>query len=43
MQAAAAAARFDEADKYRRQAVEAWDALPQFNLEGLWVGKYGEQ
>jgi hypothetical protein len=43
MQAAAAAACFDEADKYRRQAAEAREALPQFNLEGLWVGKYGEQ
>jgi hypothetical protein len=43
MQAAAAAANFDEVDKYRRQAAEARSALPQFNLEGLWVGKYGEQ
>jgi hypothetical protein len=43
MQAAAAAASFDEVDKYRRQVAAARDALPQFNLEGLWVGKYGEQ
>jgi hypothetical protein len=43
MQAAAAARRLDEVDKYCRQAVEARNALPQFNLEGLWVGKYGEQ
>jgi hypothetical protein len=43
MQAAAAAANFEEVDKYRRQAAEARLALPQFNLEGLWVGKYGEQ
>jgi hypothetical protein len=43
MQAAAAAAQHDEADKYRKQAAEAREALPQFNLEGLWVGKYGEQ
>ena len=31
-----------EAEKYMEQAMEARRALPQFNLEGLWVGKYGE-
>ena len=31
-----------EAHKYRREAERARNALPQFNLEGLWVGKYGD-
>jgi hypothetical protein len=43
MQATAATASFDEVDKYRRQTAKAREALPQFNREGLWVGKYGEQ
>lgn len=34
---------FQEAEKYSLQAAEARNALPQFQLEGLWVGKYGEQ
>jgi hypothetical protein len=34
--------RFQEAEKRRQQAKEARNALPQFNLEGLWVGKYGD-
>lgn len=33
---------FQEAEKYMQQAIEARSALPQFNLEGLWVGKYSE-
>lgn len=33
---------FQEAEKRKQQAQEARAALPQFNLEGLWVGKYGE-
>lgn len=33
---------FQDAEKYGRRAMEARSALPQFNLEGLWVGKYGE-
>jgi len=28
--------------KYRSQALEARSFLPQYNLEGLWVGKYGQ-
>jgi hypothetical protein len=31
-----------EAQHYHERAMEARAALPQFNLEGLWVGKYGE-
>jgi hypothetical protein len=34
--------RFQEAEKHRQKAIEARNALPQFGLEGLWVGKYGE-
>eukprot|EP00339_Tiarina_fusa_P023018 CAMPEP_0117030960 /NCGR_PEP_ID=MMETSP0472-20121206/22306_1 /TAXON_ID=693140 ORGANISM="Tiarina fusus, Strain LIS" /NCGR_SAMPLE_ID=MMETSP0472 /ASSEMBLY_ACC=CAM_ASM_000603 /LENGTH=351 /DNA_ID=CAMNT_0004739183 /DNA_START=205 /DNA_END=1260 /DNA_ORIENTATION=- len=34
--------QFQEAEKRRQQALEARSALPQFNLEGLWVGKYGD-
>lgn len=34
--------RFQDAEKYRYLAYDARAALPQFNLEGLWVGKYGE-
>mmetsp|Transcript_21884 Transcript_21884/g.54094 ORF Transcript_21884/g.54094 Transcript_21884/m.54094 type:complete len:339 (+) Transcript_21884:126-1142(+) len=35
--------RFHEAEKHRKLATEARNALPQFGLEGLWVGKYGEE
>jgi hypothetical protein len=31
-----------EASRYHQMAMEARAALPQFNLEGLWVGKYSE-
>ena len=31
-----------EAKRFHDQAMEARAALPQFQLEGLWVGKYGE-
>lgn len=34
--------RFQDAEKFRYLAYDARSALPQFNLEGLWVGKYGE-
>ncbi len=34
--------RFQDAEKYRYKAYDARAALPQFNLEGLWVGKYGD-
>jgi hypothetical protein len=33
---------FQDAEKHKVQAEEARSALPQFNLEGLWVGKYGD-
>jgi len=33
---------FEEAEELRNEATEAKSLLPQFNLEGLWVGKYGE-
>lgn len=33
---------FQEAEKFKQQAIAARAALPQFNLEGLWVGKYGD-
>lgn len=32
----------DEAEVHRKQAMFAKQAIPQFNLEGLWVGKYGD-
>lgn len=31
-----------DAQRFHEQAKEARAALPQFQLEGLWVGKYGE-
>jgi len=34
--------RFQDAEKHRYRAYDARAALPQFNLEGLWVGKYGD-
>lgn len=30
------------AERFHEKAMEARSALPQFQLEGLWVGKYGE-
>ncbi|KAK1740143.1 DUF3506 domain-containing protein [Skeletonema marinoi] len=43
--AAAAAAermgRVEESEKYREESLKARKMLPWFNLEGLWVGKYG--
>jgi len=32
----------DEARDYRKEALSARSCLPQFQLSGLWVGKYGE-
>lgn len=32
----------DEAREYMKEAMAARDCLPQFNLSGLWVGKYGD-
>lgn len=42
MEAAQQAGLFLEAEQYRRAAKEARASLPQFQLEGLWVGKYGD-
>jgi hypothetical protein len=39
MEAAEARGRWVEAEKFRVDAMEARQALPQFNLDGLWVGK----
>lgn len=32
----------DEASEYRKEALSARSCLPQFQLNGLWVGKYGD-
>jgi len=42
-QAAERAGLSGTADRYREQALVARNALPQFQLEGLWVGKYGDE
>jgi hypothetical protein len=33
--------RLEEAERYKIESQRAKKMLPQFNLEGLWVGKYG--
>ena len=43
LQAAEASGLQQEAEHYRQEVALARQALPQFNLGGLWVGKYGEQ
>jgi hypothetical protein len=40
-QAAERMGRIDESEKYRQESLKARKMLPWFNLEGLWVGKYG--
>ena len=40
--AAERAGRANQAAEYRREAKRARSALPQYNLEGLWVGKFGQ-
>lgn len=42
MKAAQVQGRVHEAEQYRQEAMLARKSLPQFNLEGLWVGKYGD-
>lgn len=42
MEAAQNAGLQEEAAKYRKEAGVARSALEQFQLEGLWVGKYGD-
>jgi hypothetical protein len=39
MEAAEARGRWLEAEKFRQDAAQSREALPQFNLEGLWIGK----
>jgi hypothetical protein len=39
MNQAEAEGRTKDAEEYRLKAMEARSALPQFNLDGLWVGK----
>jgi len=34
--------RIEEASIHRQEAMSARSCLPQFNLEGLWIGKYGD-
>jgi len=34
--------RIEEANIHRQEAMSARSFLPQFNLEGLWIGKYGD-
>jgi len=34
--------KFSDANKYLKEAINARNSLPQFNLHGLWVGKYGD-
>lgn len=43
MEAAQQAGLKEEAAVYRAEADMAKNALPQFQLDGLWVGKYGQQ
>ena len=33
--------RVEESEKYKQESLKAKKMLPWFNLEGLWVGKYG--
>jgi len=42
LEAASLAGLVEEAETYRVEAERARAALPQFQLEGLWVGKYGD-
>jgi hypothetical protein len=32
----------NESEKYKNEAMAARSVLPQYNIEGLWVGKYGD-
>jgi len=34
--------RIEEASLHRQEAMSARSCLPQFNFEGLWIGKYGD-
>jgi hypothetical protein len=39
---AEAEGRDEDYQEYHKLAMEARSALPQYNLDGLWVGKYGD-
>lgn len=39
---AMAEGRGEDAAEFRRVAMDARSCMPEFNLEGLWVGKYGK-
>ena len=40
-QAAERMGRMEESEKYQQESLKARKMIPWFNLEGLWVGKYG--
>eukprot|EP00521_Asterionellopsis_glacialis_P018593 CAMPEP_0195299382 /NCGR_PEP_ID=MMETSP0707-20130614/25445_1 /TAXON_ID=33640 /ORGANISM="Asterionellopsis glacialis, Strain CCMP134" /LENGTH=345 /DNA_ID=CAMNT_0040361777 /DNA_START=88 /DNA_END=1125 /DNA_ORIENTATION=- len=42
MEEAEAKGDMDAVEQYRQEAAVARSCLPQFNLDGLWVGKYGD-
>lgn len=42
MEAATQAGLHEEAEKYHRDAMLARAALPQFNMAGLWIGRFGD-
>jgi hypothetical protein len=42
MEAAQREGRFQEAERYHEQAMEARNSLPAFQLDGLWVGKFSD-
>lgn len=41
MEDAAREGRLEDAEEHREKAIAARSCLPHFNLDGLWVGKYG--
>jgi uncharacterized protein (DUF1499 family) len=43
MEAATRAGLLDEAETYRKEAMIARSALPQFNMGGLWIGRFGNE
>lgn len=43
MEAATRAGLLEEAETYRNDAMLARSALPQFNLGGLWIGRFGDE
>lgn len=43
MEAATRAGLLEEAENYRNEAMIARSALPQFNMGGLWIGRFGDE